>query len=1012
MLTFDNTHIFTGYIKQLLADFNLPRCKVYTSEHEYYFQQYGVEDPRIVESIDPLCVATSNLISNSTRPPASIVYIKNGDFYNYHWPAEAGTTKQDFIAKNLIIDSYTQHVQLRNPPSWRKVINHAFVENVAIPGVTTTFKTTSTDYTSDMHEYLGEYLRFKRDYYNINLMSMYNCFSNKLCKNIRVQTELDGDNIFELNAYDTRYKIYMVPVKLFEKYTIAIDCAQGVEMACVLYNKDIISSSDLIARTYVKIPSMRFQQPIIFDKLDVAHWSLAKELEHINNTENSAVRSIIEDPASTTRWDILRQEQNLKLLIKVPATCASSIVVLEGDYRAYNDTSYIPSYTYADAETVKSIHWKYSQNSLVPNFERDNLNDIFTAHAFKPISKLQLLAINSGVSYPFADRLIEYLTDNVITPEDSLPDNIRRVQRMQASAGYESKNEGLWETRNQMLIYDYMLNDGPQITKNTLQSTNLLSRPTESGLSVVLPYWSNGLTLTCTSLAGEIIEYKCNPYRWYFNPDTPSSAKQPTVDAFDSVDILVFTKPGYKAFTETFKVESVEPYTNDHYAAYRYFYVFRLSDTGTLLSTCQYTNKGVISYEEYSALLEGLQGTDIIMVAIAKEGDGSDEIGQFYTAATSYIKDQIQMTFGTGGNYTTITTPDIDTSAATFENTQNDRNSTKFTGSIYIKLPRKGSLTVTGHLTDTVYTLNKVKFEDKTYSVTEVLGEIHSPSYSYIAKEEVILQIKSTSPIPLSSLTLSYPKPAVTLDGVRFRSGNLSITSGNLSVMLPENTWLFSEYDKTVLADLSKIDLIFYNYEDKSYVPQAATFMDSGYAVVMGVDPKSATNAVRRIWYQAPDKSIKKWISKGGAFSYRNADGLIHYAKDALEGLAEDEVVFICPSKYDGVVPDIHHFLNNFTQKVDWRNETPTFKIFGIVLGRATTVTTEIINQRRGLHPAVGHNQRGTQFDILGYVDKDAERYYATWERTATETANGLFYVKPKIKETLLNIDIYEGLYD
>lgn len=51
MFNFNSTHIITGYIKQLLHDFNLPRYRVYTTENAKYFAEHGTESPEIIGTI-------------------------------------------------------------------------------------------------------------------------------------------------------------------------------------------------------------------------------------------------------------------------------------------------------------------------------------------------------------------------------------------------------------------------------------------------------------------------------------------------------------------------------------------------------------------------------------------------------------------------------------------------------------------------------------------------------------------------------------------------------------------------------------------------------------------------------------------------------------------------------------------------------------------------------------------------------------------------------------------------
>ena len=430
MFKYNNNHIFTGYLKQLLSTFNLPACKVYTQEYADYLKRHGQEDPRVIESFE----------STANRPAVHINYLKNSEIFNY-------------LCK--------QKVELGlNKAYWKQNTDLSYDSGKNVLGLTRTLNSPGLSYDTKTHEYLGDYLRFLRDYYNLNLMSLYNCFTNKSYDNIEFDFNLSTKhtNNVKVTFYsnDARYRIYAIPVKLFAKYTIAIDCNQGIELFCGLYNTKLDTSKraeTLAIKTYKKVQKALFNQPFIYDSLEVGNWPIENEFSHTATGARAELRTDI-----FTRWDIINREKDLKLFIKVPTSCRSTITILEGDFSTFNNARYIPD---ASGKTLT-----YLNNHSVLNFSKKDKVDL-NNYTFTPISRLQLLALNTGESYPFADRLVEYLSGSAITPIDEIPDNIKRVQRVMKNNGNYFKIEGLWENKMQNLIYDYVMNSGPVIVDKT-----------------------------------------------------------------------------------------------------------------------------------------------------------------------------------------------------------------------------------------------------------------------------------------------------------------------------------------------------------------------------------------------------------------------------------------------------------------------------------------------------------------------------------------------------------------
>jgi hypothetical protein len=331
-------------------------------------------------------------------------------------------------------------------------------------------------YDTYTHEYLGDYLRFIRDYHGINLMPLYNCFSNNSCHNLDLEIKISDKYTAKFNTKDKRYKIYAVPVKLFQKYTIAIDSGSDVEMCCGIYDtklaeehKDNGIFSSIPGATYQFYNCMSYTQPKLYTKL-------------IGLTDFIGVGS---------ESKLAQNEFRLKLFIKIPASCTSSITILEGDYCDFNDYLYlyctntagnidnnvknILKQTYnidTDSKDVTILNKKINNRAVI-NYEYEE----GLATSIRKPTNLQLLMLNTHESYPFADRLMEYLIGNAITPIDTVEDNIKRVKKVMylninkisLEAQMNNRNllgrdnilpdfevDEIWSPEMENLLYDYM----------------------------------------------------------------------------------------------------------------------------------------------------------------------------------------------------------------------------------------------------------------------------------------------------------------------------------------------------------------------------------------------------------------------------------------------------------------------------------------------------------------------------------------------------------------------------
>lgn len=341
MIKLNDNNIIVGEIKQILHTFNLPRCAV------------GFENKKL----------------------------------NSHYIDKNNIYKCEEKDGKIISTFVTPYIY------GKKYLN-----------LTTNLKLENNLYDRYTHRYLGEYLRFLRDYKNIDLMSMYNCFDGEVNED-QVNLSLDSSSSDrKFGGVDGAFITYSVPVKKGQSYTLGIQSPSLPIEVCVVihnslasfrnHNNEIVSKySNLILaqNTYTKVTTFnRAYLDKLWDKIEA----------------NKGLNEFV---------DFYKDE--LRLLIKVPqALSRSTIVLLEGDYR----------YIYHKHNFLKPVKL---DNTSSGGYNYNEKPD------FKFYTNPQLFSyLNQNDNNLLGDRLIEYLTGNAISSLSEDYDIIKLQKALQSFA--------------------------------------------------------------------------------------------------------------------------------------------------------------------------------------------------------------------------------------------------------------------------------------------------------------------------------------------------------------------------------------------------------------------------------------------------------------------------------------------------------------------------------------------------------------------------------------------------
>ena len=304
-------------------------------------------------------------------------------------------------------------------------------------GMTSSYRSNIKGYDSKTHYCLGQYLRFVRDLQGLNLMPLYNCFNDEYARGISIQAgDALNQGTIEL-AEDDNYKLLLVPVKFNQSYTVGLESPFPIHYGYIFYSDTgYEQEATYQLNTLLANPSPSTQlvdigkRGIIFKSK--SECSIKKPFVLNTLRFEDIVKSITTDEGTGDTYDFsytittfAAYEKYLKLVIRIPKTLNTSVVVLEGDYQS----SF--KYMFRDKKVVLAKAPEVIQGDATMGGKKNSeypVTPIIPSRYVDLISQLSLMQLNDTNTYAFSNRLMEYLSLNVITPHDRLSDNIKRIQ--------------------------------------------------------------------------------------------------------------------------------------------------------------------------------------------------------------------------------------------------------------------------------------------------------------------------------------------------------------------------------------------------------------------------------------------------------------------------------------------------------------------------------------------------------------------------------------------------------